>query len=244
MKLKPYPRLYQLLWSGLDWLFPPHCGGCSAFGQRWCLNCQRNIVPLTQTICEICGGAQKQSGFCAACRREAPPYTALRSWAAFAGPLQNAVHRLKYRRDIGLGEALSRPLVDYYCTLKWQIDLVVPIPLGARRWTKRGYNQVALLAYPFALSLGIPYNPDALRRVRDTRSQVGLSLQERRQNVHGAFESQTRLVEGRTVLVVDDVTTTGSTIREGSQALINMGARDVYGLTLARAVYRESQREA
>jgi ComF family protein len=150
---------------------------------------------------------------------------------------------LKYRRDIGLGEALARPLVKYYRTLKWQIDLVVPIPLGDRRRAKRGYNQVALLAYPFALSLGIPYRPNALRRVRDTRSQVGLSFQERQINVQGAFRSQANLVQGKNVLVMDDVTTTGATIRAGSVALVEMGARKVYGLTLARAVYQESRRE-
>jgi ComF family protein len=102
---------------------------------------------------------------------------------------------------------------------------------------ERGYNQVSLLARPVGLGLHIPYRSQALRKVRETRSQVGLTAEERRLNVKDVFQAEQRTVKGRTILVVDDITTTGSTIEECAKALSRAGARQVYGLTLARSTY-------
>ena len=94
-----------------------------------------------------------------------------------------------------------------------------------------------LLARPFAWSMGLPHKPRALQRVRETRTQVGLSLSARHENVIGAFHSNPEIVSGKSVLVVDDVTTTGSTLNACAEALRYSNARQVYGLTLARAVH-------
>jgi ComF family protein len=165
-----------------------------------------------------------------------PAYAALRSWAVFEGPLRNALHRLKYRGDVALGEILARQLLEKLKGLDWVVDLVAPVPLGIARQKQRGYNQSTLLALPLALGCGIAYRPQALAKVRETPSQVGLSSEERFQNVEGAFQANARIVSGKRVLVVDDVTTSGATLNACANALKEAGASKVYALTLARAV--------
>jgi ComF family protein len=145
---------------------------------------------------------------------------------------------LKYQRDIGLAEALSKHLIELYNDLKWEIDLVTPVPLGSKRARERGYNQSGLLARPLAYAIHKPYQPKLLLRTRETRSQVGLSAKERQQNVEGAFTANVSKVQEKVVLVIDDVMTTGSTINACAQALRKAGASAVYGLTLARAVHK------
>jgi ComF family protein len=115
--------------------------------------------------------------------------------------------------------------------------MVVPIPLGKKRLRERGYNQVGLIARPLAMALGLEYAPQVLARRRETRSQVGLNKDARRDNVRDAFVAGAR-VKGKTVLVMDDVATTGSTLSAGAEALYLSGAKDVYALTVARALTR------
>jgi competence protein ComFC len=135
-----------------------------------------------------------------------------------------------------LGEILARPMISLFHEMQWQVDMVVPVPGSLVRKKKRGYNQASLLAFPIALSNGLAYRPNALIKVRDTRTQVGLSPSERRQNVEKAFLGRKEIVAGKRVLVVDDVTTSGATMEACAAALLDQGASQVYGLTLARTV--------
>ena len=231
-------RLYKGLWGGLDWLFPPTCGGCGKVGYRWCEECRHGSMPIAEPLCVVCGLPQPQSGICAECKRSRPSYAALRSWLAFEGPIRNALHRMKYRRDLGLGEALAIPISLFLSEYAWKVDLVVPIPLSRQRARERGYNQVGLVAFPLALSLRLKYGADALMRARHTRSQVGLTAGERRTNVRGAFRGQARQLAGKSILLMDDVATTGSTLASASDAALEAGAREVYCLTIARAFPR------
>lgn len=235
-RLPPAYRLYQVALAGLDLVYPPYCGGCKKPGARWCLACQQAARLVLPPFCEICGQSAPSGRLCLACRANLPAYCAVRSWAFFDGPLRQALHRLKYSGEITLGDALAQPLVSLLDSLSWPVDLVVPVPLGVARRAERGYNQAALLAWPLALRSGISYQSRAVRKVRETRSQVGLGVLQRFENVSGAFEAQADLVRAKTVLVVDDVTTTGATLQSMAQALLAAGCRQVYGLTLARAV--------
>jgi competence protein ComFC len=228
-------RFYQSIWSVLDWLYPPNCGGCGQAGVRWCANCARDVQLATTPLCPICGASQPSSDLCRRCKESPPHYAALRSWAIFGGGIRNAIHKLKYQRDIALGEILSRPMITLVQSLNWSIDLVTPVPLGLARLAERGYNQAALLGRPIALYLELPYRPKIINRVRETRSQVGLSLELRRDNVAGAFQARREVVARKNVLVVDDVTTSGSTLDACAEALIDAGACQVFCLTLARA---------
>lgn len=230
-----YP-LYRLGWSGIDWIFPPRCGGCNKTGSRWCSECQAKVPSLSEPLCESCGTPIRKTGVCQRCQDDPPPYRALRSWAAFDSPVRPALHKLKYRRDMALGDALAVPIGRFVDLLGWSFEVIVPVPLGEKRMKERGYNQVALIAKPLSLSLGCQYHHSALKRRRDTKSQVGLTAVERRQNVYGAFVADSRVVRGKSVLVMDDVATTGATLTSSAEALLQAGASQVYAITVARAL--------
>ncbi len=226
---------YHSFWEMLDLLFPPACGGCGKSGSRWCLDCQKRVNILDGILCEICGLPQDKPGICGTCLAEKPHFRALRAWAVFSDPVQPALHRLKYRHDVSMGDAFASQMAPYVKKLNWQIDLIVPIPLGKQRFKERGYNQVGMIAKPLALALGMRYAPDGLMRRKETRSQVGLTKIERKANVHDAFQAG-RGIKGKSILIMDDVSTTGSTLSAGAEALYSAGAEDVYALTVARAL--------
>ncbi len=230
--------LYRLFWNAVDLLYPPVCGGCGEKGQRWCKLCADSVSLLSLRICEVCGLPLLKEGKCNSCQAEHPAYQEMRSWAIFEGPVRKALHRMKYRQDLGLGDVLAVGMLAYVDTLKWDIDIVVPVPLGKKRFKERGYNQVSLIARPMALAKGWKYLPRSLQRQKETRSQVGLSVNERKENVHDAFIANEREVAGKSVLVLDDVSTTGATLNSCAQALARSGARQVYALTIARALPR------
>jgi ComF family protein len=154
----------------------------------------------------------------------------------FEGPIRHALHEIKYRRNVALGDALAQHFAEYVDTLGWPVDLVVPVPLGKARLKERGYNQVGLMAMPLAAINHRRYVPRALVRSRETKSQVGLTAAERKENVSGAFQADAALVSGTDVLLMDDVATTGATISACAAALLDAGARSVFALTLARAL--------
>ncbi len=232
-------RSYHLLWSGLDLLFPPRCAGCGTLGWRWCPTCASRVSHPLEPICAICGvPLERPDGSCEFCRAAPPHYCELRSWSLFEEPVRNAIHRLKYRRDIGLGEALTPWLAECLGGWHWPVDLVVPLPLGKKRLAERGYNQASLIARPLSMAMRLAYASDAVVRSQETRSQVGLTRTQRQRNVLNAFRAKPSRVKGRIVLLVDDVATTGSTLSSCAEALYAAGARDVFAFTVSRATPR------
>lgn len=232
---RPAYHLYRWLWGSLDLLFPPTCGGCDRRGTLWCPECQGQVKLIKPPICLVCGQPFRKEGVCRRCSISSPKCKALRSWAYYEGPIRQAIKRLKYRRYISLGLTLARPLTALFDQLGWEIDLVIPVPLGVARLRERGYNQAALIARPFALETSITYSPRGLRRVRETRSQVGLSLTQRKDNVENAFQAEQEIVNQQRILIIDDVATSGATLNSCGAALYQAGAKDVYAMTLARA---------
>jgi ComF family protein len=158
----------------------------------------------------------------------------VRSAFLFAGPLRNAIHTFKYQGETRLAEPLASAM---QATIRPPDALngIVPVPLHPNHLAERGYNQSALLAEPLALAWGLPMMEAALTRTRQTRRQVGLSLDERRSNVDGAFVADSSQVAGRRLLLIDDVCTTGATLDACAAALLGAGAQAVWGVTLARA---------
>jgi ComF family protein len=187
-------------------------------------------------VCERCGMPTKGHNICEKCLKEPPAYRMMRSWAVFDSPIQKGLHTMKYGGNLPLGEALAIQMVDFVMSLHWDIDLLIPVPLGKKRLQERGYNQVALVAEPLAYRTGIHYLPQALWKARETRSQVGLNASQRQKNVQDAYQADARSLVRKSILLMDDVSTTGSTISACTEALLSAGAREVYGITIARAL--------
>jgi len=233
--------LYQLFWESLDLLFPPQCIGCQRTGSRWCRICQEKAVKIQEPICEICGtpltNVLEKVTVCNNCSTYKHSFHQLRSWAIYSDMTKEALLSLKYNKNMAMGEILSRPLSSLLTQLEWSIDVIIPVPISKQRLAERGYNQAAMLAYPLALHQRMDYLPKALEKVNETTSQVGLSLKERRQNVMGAFRAISHFISDKTILLIDDIATTCSTLDSCANALIESGARDVYCLTLARTLW-------
>jgi ComF family protein len=149
--------------------------------------------------------------------------------------LQDAVHALKYENGRQLAPVLGARLAYCLSLLGWPLDVVIPVPLSAERMKTRGYNQAGLLAQAVALETGLTYLPNGLVRIRDTQSQVGLDHLQRRDNVSGAFRAPAHTLEGLSILLIDDVCTTGATLEACAQAALDAGARCAYSLTVTAA---------
>lgn len=132
-------------------------------------------------------------------------------------------------------EHFIQPLCDLL--IKWNISFesIAPVPLNPARHRFRGYNQSALIAKPISQSFSKSYIPDSLKRIKNTRSQVGLNADQRKKNMVGAFLADTAKCKGNSILLIDDIATTGTTLNECAKSLKQAGAVKVYCLTLARA---------
>lgn len=131
---------------------------------------------------------------------------------------------------------MAVPLAGFVAGLNWNPEIVIPIPLSRQRLAERGYNQVGVVGRPLCMALNLTYEPRALSRERETRTQVGLSAPERRENVRDAFGARAPLVDGRIVLLLDDVATTGATLSSAAESLRRGGAKRVLAVTTARAL--------
>jgi competence protein ComFC len=147
---------------------------------------------------------------------------------------------MKYRGNLTFGEEIALQMADFVRSLGWPIEVVLPVPLGKKRLKERGYNQVGLVARPLAYQLGLRYEPAALQKTRETRTQVGLTASQRSENVQDAYQADTKVVKDKSILIMDDVATTGSTIIACTAALLSVGAQEVYVLTIARALPHHS----
>lgn len=232
-------RLAALGHAGLDLIFPPVCVGCGGAGHSFCPACAQAVEPVPQPICADCGRPQPAAvARCAVCRAEAnSPLRFSRAAALHTHPLREAIHVLKYEQQPELAGLLARYLVVVFAGPPWTalpapVDAVTPVPLHAQRKAERGYNQSELLAAAFCAATGLALEPGWLARSRETRPQVGLDAAQRQINVAGAFEAFPA-VAGHTLLLIDDVFTTGATLRACAAAALAQGAVAVYGLTLA-----------
>jgi ComF family protein len=209
----------QLWETGIDLLFPPCCAGCGRVDTVWCARCQTEVNALSyphhvNTI---------------------EPLAASAATGIHEGKLREAVQALKYENVRAISAPLGERLADCLTNLEWTIDMIVPVPLHMSRLKQRGYNQAQVLGAYVAKRHNIPLVPDAITRWRSTNSQVGLTALERQANVAGAFTGNPERVNQRAILLIDDVFTTGSTLKACAQAALEAGASAAYSLTVTVA---------
>lgn len=232
-------RARALLQSGLDLLFPPHCVGCQRSGSLLCRLCWQTMQPLSIPFCQHCGTplATVQEN-CTACAYRRCRLHELRCVNSYQGALRKAIHALKYTGCLRLAEPLGLLLAEAFQQYGMCADGIMPLPLHPSRQQQRGYNQSALLARACATRLKVPYLENLVLRQRDTLPQVSLTSHERLQNVAGAFilapNARARLSGYRSLLLIDDVSTTGATLEACAAPLYAVGVQQVRGLVLSR----------
>lgn len=219
----------------LDLLFPPRCVVCGRVDVWLCAECTARLPWITGPVCIRCGLPLDLPSLCPRCRETPLRLEGIRSALLFQGPLRAAIHQLKYRHARGLAGPLGGVLARYWKAYPMPVDVIVPVPLHPSRLRRRGYNQAALLARELGRRVGLAVEEGALQRVRATLSQMRLSAADRRRNVEGAFRCADGRLQGRRVLLLDDVCTTGATLEACADALRAGGAETVWALTLARA---------
>jgi ComF family protein len=231
-----------------DSLFPWACVSCeSPADSALCRNCLARVRWIAEPCCLACGLplGSPPSRPCGRCLKEPPPFRRLRAVACYGAsdedhdPLGIALRALKYAGRRALAPALSTLLADRFPFFSEQFDVVAPVPLHIDRLRSRGFNQALLLAREPARRLGSPLDGGLMLRVRATPPQVGLGERAREDNVRFAFALRSgRSVEGKRVLLVDDVCTSTATVRACARALRDQGATSVDVIVLSRALPR------
>jgi ComF family protein len=228
-------------------LYPGRCRACgSALGageKFFCRACLADVKRVGQPQCSICGrpfpDGSGRDHPCRECMEKRPPFDMARAPLVYKGTVKEAVHLYKYRPVRSLKGYLGDFIEEG--AKKWFPDATVAaaVPLHKRRLRHRGFNQSLFLAGRASEVLGIKLSVDGLVRIRHTRPQVDLSPKDREENVRGAFLVRSPgEFSGERVLLVDDVYTTGATVKECAKVLRKAGAEAVYVLTVARVVYR------
>ncbi len=221
----------------LDLVFPPRCVYCGRLGDYLCETCRAEAQPVGAEICIRCGNPLTQRGLCNQCRQDPPaPLRGIRGVFFYNGPIAQSIRSLKYHGVRQLAPILAAPLAAYIQEHPISIDLMIPVPLHPQKQRDRGFNQSELLAAGVTRILDLPQRTDLLQRIRHTQPQAQLNRVQRLQNVAGAFAPQhDARLHGETVLLIDDVATTGATLRACAQVLQEIGAGDIWALTVARA---------
>lgn len=225
----------------LDFLFPKYCVNCRKLGSYICANCFSFISFDIEMICLVCNKGSFDGLTHPGCRSK---YAIDGAFSAinYKGIVKKLIYNFKYKPFLS---DLNKTLVElfYESIIQNEIfqkaytskPILMPIPLHKKRLKTRGYNHAKLLADGLSVKLNLPVL-DILERIRETKSQFGLKLKDRKENLKGAFSivSNVPITQCPNVLLVDDILTTGSTLLEAARILKKNGAKKVYGLTLAR----------
>jgi ComF family protein len=195
---------------------------------RLCAACEAEALPPPCAFCQTCLAA------CILLQKEVEG-----SWALFSfeGPIQEAVHRVKYQQNDQAASAIGIMLGANVPQGFASFDFVVPIPVGRKRLRERGFDQAAILAKEVSLGLGLRFLPTGLQRHRETKALAKLDKDKRREAISGAFLASSK-VKNKNVILVDDVVTTGATTDAAKEALLAAGASSIAVVCIAKTLKR------
>jgi len=230
--------------KAVDFILPPLClmcdepvGGMATL----CPECWKQIQFIAPPFCACCGASFEipvsEGTLCGACLNEAPHFESARAAMLYDDASRKLILGFKHNDRTYAAKALAVWMHRAGSEFLESIDALVPVPLHRWRLFHRRYNQSALLAQHIGEMAHKPVLPDALKRVRDTPPQGHLKRKERQENVKGAFAINSRHIDNvkdKTLVLIDDVMTTGATVNECSRVLLKAGAKQVYVLTLSR----------
>ena len=229
--------------TGIVFLYPAKCRVCETFLEITstpyiCDNCWNDIQFLKPPWCDICGTPGVR-GLCDECATAPPRYGKLRSIAFYQTTLQQAIHLFKFQKKQVFAQHLIHLInerIPADCCIA-DYDFILPVPIHKKRLRERGFNQATLLAKGVAQAAGVPVLTDALVRQRHTVAQSSLGMEDRQHNIIGAFEiPNPKVIRDKRILIVDDVFTTGATVREAVNELWKADPAEVDVLTLARTL--------
>ena len=231
-----------------DTLFPPLCIACSGVLESvqdkvFCRECSQNITFITQSLCPVCGTIFPDSPagnhVCGQCLENKPHYTFARAALVYEGMIHDAIHQFKYGHNLTVGSALAGLLADFdFPDVTFgAFDQIIPVPLHVKRLRDRGFNQSLILANALGEKHGLDVDFSLLKRRKLTLTQTGLDKKEREKNIKGAFEVvHPERLKAQSIILVDDVYTTGATVNECAKTLKKAGADEVAVITLARVL--------
>lgn len=240
-KFKSHAKLAELIF------FPSFCELCSSLlespGERVvCRSCWEGIRTSFPSYCLCCGRFFESSGephLCQDCLKKRPPFSCHRSCTRYRGEFKDIIILLKYRHYQVLGGDLAQfiyRVLGEEDELWWSVEAIIPVPLHSKRKRQRGFNQARLIAKELSKLKEIELVEDCLVRIKNTPPQTFLDEGERESNVSDAFRVRKgENIKEKVVLLLDDVYTTGATIRECSSVLREAGAKEVRAITLAQA---------
>jgi len=227
--------------GSLNLIFPLNCLICrrgieSGDKKYLCRHCRTEIRLIREPLCSKCGRPSALS-ICISCKRKRYYFQAARAAGFYEGALRECIHLFKYNKKLYLANPLGELLTELMrnnSNLR-KADLLVPVPLDERRYREREFNQAHLLAQVVSRRFEISISSPNLRRTRTTLPQTQLNRKQREENVRGLFQvGKAKEFQGKSIIIIDDVFTTGSTVNECAKVLSKAGARQTNVLTVAR----------
>ncbi len=238
IKAQARPRVKPVWQRILNTLLPQDCQLCGKpdAGTLLCTECMADLPRLPDEHCSICALPTPTGTICGECLRHPPHFDVTHATFVYAFPVDQLVHALKYGHQLALSDLFARLMQTAPVP---RVDLMMPLPLSCERLRERGFNQAVEIARPLAQANQTPLDLHSALRIANTAAQASLPWKERRANIRHAFECRADLT-GKSVVVIDDVMTTGASLDEFARILKLQGAAHVTNWIFARTLRHES----
>lgn len=232
--------MHDIIKNLVDCFYPPRCPICDAIlppGILVCEQCAKEAVPVAEPMCKKCGkpiDGERQE-YCADCMKKTHLFRQGKAVFIYKAGIKKSMYRFKYSNRREYARFYARCAADI-CG-DWiqrnEIEVLVPIPMFAKKKRRRGYNQAEVFARALGKELNLPVDAGMVRRVRDTVPQKELSDKERQHNLKNAFQFTENIVKCKKVLLVDDIYTTGSTMDAVTEVLLAGGVENIYYICIS-----------